>query len=134
MKRIIHTTAWLLVLLTALNIWASAESKNTQYTFETNGVTYTVEFTETSLSEEKQAEVAQRLLGIKDSDAQTNGLGCTLFGHDLTSELVLVITHKVRVYAPRCERKSYEVETCADCDYLNATLLNTDYVFCCPVD
>lgn len=132
MKKYIHVLTWFLMLLTVTTVWASATETNKQYTYQTDDTEYTVEFIETTLSVEQQEQVAYRLVYAEDSGAQTYGLMCTLFGHELTESKVGVITHKVYTYAPRCKREIYNVTICENCDYQTQTLYSTSYIDCCP--
>lgn len=59
------------------------------------------------------------------------GLTCTLLGHKLENSIVDVITHKASTTAPRCLKKTYEYSACTRCDYENATLIFSEYIFCC---
>lgn len=67
----------------------------------------------------------------EDDGAATYGLTCTLFGHKLESTTVRSVTHKVRTTAPRCLEKIYDYDGCTRCDYEDATLLGSSYIFCC---
>ncbi len=66
-----------------------------------------------------------------DNGTATYGLTCTLFGHKLQSSTVATVTHKVRSSAPRCVRKTYDYDACTRCDYENAELTDTEYIYCC---
>ncbi len=67
-----------------------------------------------------------------DNDVtKTYGLTCTLFGHNLESSTVEVVTHKVSSTAPRCLSKLYDYDACTRCDYETSTLIKTVYIFCC---
>ena len=59
------------------------------------------------------------------------GLTCTLLGHKLENTSVSTITHKVRATAPRCKEETYIYQACTRCDYENATLVKTEYIYCC---
>ena len=132
MKRIVSILICTLILMTALCVVASAESTgNNTYTFETEDAHYTVTFESNNLSEEQQRRVAEGLVFGRDDSAATYGLGCTLFGHDYIYETVRVITHKVRTTNPKCKEETYDVTTCEDCDYYEATLIDTRFVDCC---
>ena len=135
MKKTIRVLAFLLVIMTALSVVASATRENTAtYTYETEDTEYTVIFSDSSVPQEKQEAIAQKLIGIDDSSAQTYGLGCTLFGHDYLYDTVDVITHKVRASHPRCKQDTYDITYCEDCDYFDEELVATTYVQCCPLD
>ncbi len=132
MKKTIKVLAFLLVIITALTVVASATGENTTtYTYETEDAEYTVIFSNSSMPQEKQEAIAQKLIGIDDSSAQTYGLGCTLFGHDYLYDSVNVVTHKVRTTSPRCKRQTYDITYCEDCDYYVEKLVATTYINCC---
>ena len=118
-----------------MTVIAPAESENTTtYTYKTEDAEYTVIFSNSSMSQEKQEAIAQKLIGLDDSSVQTYGLGCTLFGHDYLYDRVHVVTHKVNSTSPRCKRQTYDITYCEDCDYYEEKLLNTTYINCCPED
>ena len=132
MKKTIRVLAFLLVMMTALTIVASASGENpTTYTYETEDTEYTVTFSDSTAPQEKQEAIARKLIGIDDSSAQTYGLGCTLFGHDYLYDTVHVVTHKLRSSAPRCKQDTYHVTSCEDCDYFEEELVATTYIYCC---
>ena len=66
-----------------------------------------------------------------ESEAQTYGLTCTLFGHKIETSTVTKVTHKARATAPRCLQKKYTYESCTRCDYETSTLISSKYISCC---
>ncbi len=134
MKRTISILICTLILMTAMTFVAAANDLTNTYVYEADGVEYTVNFEDSTVSIEKQEIIAQRLIGLNDSNVQTYGLGCTLFGHDYAYTTASVITHKVRTYSPRCKKEMYDVTYCEDCDYTEQTLTSTSYISCCPAD
>ena len=133
MKKTIRVLAFLLIIMTSLTVVATATGENTTtYTYTAEDTEYTVIFTNSSIPQEKQEALAQKLIGIEDSSAQTYGLGCVLFGHDYLYDTIHVVTHKLRTTAPRCKQQTYDVTTCEDCDYFEEKLLATTYIDCCP--
>lgn len=135
MKKTIRVLAFLLVIITVLTVVASATGENTTtYTYETEDAEYTVIFSNSSMSQEKQEAIAQKLIGLDDSSVQTYGLGCTLFGHDYLYDRVHVVTHKVYSTSPRCKRQTYDITYCEDCDYYEEKLVAVTYIVCCPED
>ena len=132
MKNTMKVLLCLLALLMTTTFWVSAAEGNGQYTYEVGDTVYTVEFEDSALSAEQQEAVIQRLLGGEDTGAQTYGLGCILFGHDLKESVVSVITHKVFKYSPRCTQDFYDVTICEDCDYQTQEKTGTSYIDCCP--
>ncbi len=122
------------LMFSAFSVCAFASDNSDVYTYEKDGLEYTVYFSGTSFSEEKRDAIAQRLIGASDGEIQTYGLMCSLFGHKLEEDTVGVITHKVRTYAPRCLDETYEVKACTRCDYQEKTLIVGVYRDCCPED
>lgn len=134
MKKIISILMSILMIMSAMCIFASASSEtDNTYTYVIDGCEHTVIFEE-SVPAEKQEMIAQKLIGIYDDSAQTYGLGCTLFGHDYLYTTSSMIQHKVNTYEPRCRKLTYDVTYCEDCDYMEQTLVKTDSIYCCPVD
>ncbi len=134
MKKIISILMSILMIMSAMCIFASAASEaDNTYTCVIDGCEHTVIFEE-SVPAEKQEMIAQKLIGIYDDSAQTYGLGCILFGHDYVYTQSSYITHKVKVYEPRCRKSTYDITYCEDCDYMEQTLVKTEYIYCCPVD
>ena len=132
MKKTIKVLAFLLIIMTALTVVASATGENTaSYNYEVDDTEYTVTFSNSSMSREKQEAIARKLVGIDDSSAQPYGLKCTLFGHDYVYETTYVTVHKVNTYAPRCALKTYNLTYCDDCDYYEEELVRTEYIDCC---
>ena len=132
MKKLISILISMLIVMTFLCVIASAESNsNNTYTFETEDTNYTVTFDGNNLSEEQQKIVAEKLVFDNDDSTQTYGLGCTLFGHDYLYDTAYVITHKVRSSQPRCKEDTYDVKYCEDCDFMEETLINSKYIYCC---
>ena len=134
MKRIISVIMCFALLLSATSV-VSAASEASVCEYVVNNVEYTVEFENNALSADKKQVIAEILVGLRDGSAQTYGLGCTLFGHDLITDTVYVTEHKVRTSIPRCLRHTYHVTHCEDCDYTKSTtLISSTSVNCCPVD
>ena len=134
MKKTIRILICILALLTVTTVFVAAKEPNRQYVYHVDDNEYTVEFMDAALTAEQQEQVAYRLVHSEDSDTHTYGLGCILFGHDLKTSKVGVITHKVYKYAPRCKQEIYDVTICEDCDYQTQTLSSTSYINCCPED
>ncbi|MBO7246364.1 MAG: hypothetical protein J6V56_06335 [Clostridia bacterium] len=122
------------IMISTFSVYASASDNSDVYTYEKDGLEYTVDFSGTSFSEEKRDAIAQRLIGASDEEIQTYGLMCSLFGHKLEEGTVGVVTHKVRTYAPRCLDETYSVKACTRCDYQEKTLIVKTYKDCCPED
>ena len=136
MKRIISIfmAAILCVLSAAVITSATAETVDSSVVIVSEGVEYTVEFENTTLSDEQQQAIAEKLVYGNVDNVQTYGLMCTLFGHKTEQNTVGVITHKVKTTSPRCKRELYLVTTCTRCDYQEQELTGTSYIVCCPID
>lgn len=113
---------------------ATAEAVDSAINIVSGDVEYTVEFEDTTLTEEQQQAIAESLVNGENCEAHTYGLVCTLFGHDIEESTVSVITHKVKTTSPRCKRQMYQVTICNRCDYQTQELSGTSYIVCCPVD
>lgn len=131
MKKIISLLVALLTIMTVMTVVASATAENAEYNYVVQDTEYKVEFTDSNASTEKQEMIAQKLVGLYDGGAQTYGLGCVLFGHDMKTTSASVVTHKVRTAQPRCLKETYAVEYCEDCDYMEETLIGSAYIHCC---
>lgn len=55
---------------------------------------------------------------------------CWLFGHDIQSSTVSVVTHNVSPVSPKCLRQTYSVDTCSKCDYYSEELISSVYIIC----
>lgn len=90
--------------------------------------------TESVLSTEQKQFVADKIVSgepLIDDGVSTYAL-CWLTGHDIISESVTVVEHKVRAEVPRCLRNIYTVESCSKCDHMEYTLIASNYIYCCP--
>ena len=135
MKKTISLLISFLILMTTLCVFASAASETEAiYTYEVDDVEFTVEFEDNNLTANERSIVAEKLVGLDNNEAQTYGLGCVLFGHDYKYTTASVVEHKVYPNVPRCRKHSYDVTYCEDCDYVEQTLVKTEYITCCPVD
>lgn len=134
MKKIISVAiSFILISVFTVSVFASDAADNV-YTYCEKGVEYTVDFSDSSFSEDKHDAIAQKLLGLADNEVQTYGLMCTIFGHKYETSEVSVITHKVYKYSPRCQDVAYDVSVCTRCDHQEQKLLMTSYIVCCPED
>lgn len=88
-------------------------------------------FNEDSVFSNDQKQKIAEFLVYGNSDIQTYGLMCTLFGHKYTTETVQTITHCVYSSAPRCLRQKYEVSICSRCDATEQTLISEQQIYCC---
>lgn len=124
------------VLCVAFSISFSANTVQTSEFFYENEETTVIFSTDSILSTDKKQIIADKL--VYGNDTAENNVStyswCWLTGHDLINETVSVIEHKVRTTVPRCDRKTYEVESCTKCDYVQETLISSIQYTCCPVD
>ena len=134
MKKTVSLLIVVLIIMSIFTTIAAANGENADYNYVVEGTEYSVEFSGSNVSAEKQVLIAQKLVGLYDDGAQPYGLGCILFGHDLLSTTTTVTRHKVSAYEPRCLREIYDVEYCEDCDYTKETLIGSQYINCCPED
>lgn len=89
---------------------------------------------ESILSSEQKQFVADKIVSGESIVAEgisTYSL-CWLTGHDIISEAVFAVEHKVRLDSPRCNKKTYNVESCTKCDYMEYELVSEIYHVCCP--
>lgn len=133
MKKITSVFMVLMLFVLSATLITSA-SENPTVVITTDDAEYTVEFENTTLSDEQKQAIAEKLINYEEDSVQTYGLMCTLFGHDIEESTVSVITHKVRTSSPRCKREMYQVTICNRCDYQEQELTTTSYIVCCPVD
>ncbi len=129
MKKIKFIIVPLLCMILSVNI--IAHTAGGVYEFEDENKIVTFEDDCTLTANEQQA-VAERLVygSPEDSGIHTYSW-CWLTGHDLSHNMVGVITHKVRTAQPRCLKETYDVATCSKCDYMEEDLLTTVYIICC---
>lgn len=124
------------VLCVAFSISFSANTVQTSEFFYENEETTVIFSTDSILSTDKKQIIADKL--VYGNDTAENNVStyswCWLTGHDLVSEIVTVVTHKVRTTVPRCDKKTYEVESCTKCDHVQETLVSSVKYTCCPVD
>ena len=101
-------------------------------TYEDIGITIIFN-TNTSFSTEERQNIADSIIYGSSDDIATYSL-CWLTGHNITSESVTAIEHKVSDTAPRCYMTVYNVETCSKCDYVNTESAGSTFLNCCPED
>lgn len=89
--------------------------------------------TNSNLTENEKHLIAEHLI-YGESDIQTYGLLCNLFGHKNTTEIVTTITHCVNSTVPRCLEEYWEIQICSRCDNVESTVIDYNYINCCPVD
>ena len=124
------------VLCVAFSLSFSANTVQTPEFFYENEETTVIFNTDSVFSIDKKQIIADRL--VYGNNSAENNIStyswCWLTGHDLVSEMVTTITHKVRTNEPRCDKKIYKVESCTKCDHIEETLVSEMEYVCCPVD
>ncbi|MBQ8576908.1 MAG: hypothetical protein IJ449_02920 [Clostridia bacterium] len=68
------------------------------------------------------------------SDYETQGILCSVLGHELETKTSVVYEHKVRETSPRCDKKTYAISQCTRCTYLSQELISSVPAICCIVD
>lgn len=131
MKKITTILICVSIMMTSMCVFATATSDNA-YTYEFDGMEYTVEIIDASISNEKKLSIANSIIGANENEIMTVNIWCDLFGHDYQYTTASVIEHKVSELNPRCKKQTYDVTYCEDCDYTEQTLVNTTYINCCP--
>ena len=100
-----------------------------EYENENKVVTFSEDST---LTAEQQQMVADKLIyGIPEDDGATTYAWCWLLGHELTYDMVTVVTHKKKATSPRCYEEAFQIATCANCDHMEQELLSAGYIVCC---
>jgi len=104
-----------------------------EFNYVDQGVTIIYE-EDTAFSNEKRQYIADQLVyGDTDNGISTYAW-CWLTGHDLVSDSVIEIQHKVSSTVPRCYKTIYEVITCTKCDHTETNKLSSVFIPCCPED
>ena len=117
-----------LIIIAAFCISAYASTQTNTYELGE----YTVIFDENNTLDEAMKQRIANELVYGDSDAQTYGLMCTLFGHKYETHDVQVIHHCVSATNPRCKEETYEVSICTRCDDSTTELAYYTFISCCP--
>lgn len=103
------------------------------YDYVIDDTNITIEFESNSaFSSEKQQQIADHM--AYGDDGVSTYAWCWLTGHNLVTEAVTVIEHKVYATTPRCIKYTYAVEICTKCDHLEETLVSQARYACCPVE
>lgn len=92
--------------------------------------------TESVLSADQKQFIADKIVSgepIVDDGVSTYSL-CWLTGHDIISEIVYAVEHKVSATNPRCKKDTYNVESCTKCDHMDYELISSMMILCCPVE
>ena len=107
-----------------------------QNTYEFIEPEMTVQFSsDTEFSEQKKYEIACSFAGVCNSHIpgdSINNIICSLFGHNLSTSMISVTTHKVHIRDPRCQLDIYDVTGCSRCDYIEQVLVSSGRISCHP--
>ena len=123
------------ILCICMTITASASSSDQyQFEYEDQGITILFDEDTTFSSYERQYIADLLVYDNVNAEGATTYAWCWLTGHDLVSDSVIEIQHKVTVDAPRCLRTIYEVITCSKCDHMETNSLGSVFIDCCPED
>lgn len=134
MNKIINILLAVIMVITLATTCFANYTSDFVWKYEDDNTTVIFE-EQTAYSEIKQQYIADMLVyGYSDITLAQPRAWCWLTGHELTTEYVTVITHKVYSTAPRCVKELYEVTTCANCDHETMTMVSTSDISCCPVE
>lgn len=133
MKKSISILICISIIMSVLCIYASA-TENSIYKYEIDGYEYTVEIDDSNIPAEKKQAIADNLVGADEYGVAPANILCDIFGHDYLYTTSVVYKHKVYTSSPRCQKLTYDVKYCEDCDFMQQTLVNTTRVYCCPED
>ena len=141
MRKIYTAAIVIICLIVTMNIVFADSSREIRMEYEDEGIT--VIFDGSSSDDELLCiKIADRIVyGVNenendnDNDNEVEPMSlCWLFGHDITTSSVTVITHKAKTYSPRCLKELYHVQTCSKCDYYKEECLSAVYIVCHPND
>ena len=116
----------------SLSFSANAISE-TEFYYQDEDVTVTFDV-ESSLSDDQKQFIADKIVAgepIVYDGISTYSL-CWLTGHDIITEVVFAVEHKVSPTVPRCKKNTYSVESCEKCDYMEYSLASSAWILCCP--
>ena len=132
MRTIKITLAIVLFIVLSLSFSAHVSS-NSEIYYQEKDVTVAFD-TDSILPSDKKQLIADKIVfGSDNLDEGTSTYSfCWLLGHDIISEIVYVIEHKVSSTVPRCSKKTYDVQTCENCDHMEYTLVSSVMILCCP--
>ena len=105
------------------------------YTYEFDNPERTIVFSsEDAFTQEKMNVIAESFVSVNNAEGQNNSRNiiCSIIGHNLSTSEVLVITHKVSHYDPRCRLDVYDVTGCSRCDYTEQVLISSGRISCHP--
>lgn len=118
----------------SLSFSANAISE-TEFYYQDEDVTVTFDV-ESSLSADQKQFIADKIVAgdpLVYDGISTYSL-CWLTGHDIITEAVFAVEHKVSETNPRCKKDTYSVESCTKCDHMEYELVSTMMILCCPVE
>ena len=133
MKKVFFAKILIIVLFSLLSVTIYASNSGT-YQFEFSDYDVTIIFDDNSVFNNSEREYIANYIVYNDSNSDdvSTYAWCWLTGHDLKSEAVAEIQHKVTPDAPRCLRTIYEVITCTKCDHVETNTLSSVFIDCCP--
>lgn len=123
----------MMVLMCAALAITCMASHTGEYVYNIGDTEITVVFESGSQwSEDEQRAIAEKMVySSADQEASTYAF-CWLTGHNLTTETVTTITHKVYTTSPRCRKQISNVTTCSKCDYMETVVISDTVIYCCP--
>ena len=114
------------VLLSVLSIPAFATETEEEHTH------IEIIFEGNVSDEYKEKATHYFLNGEENEDGScTYGIICQMNGHNLESNIITKITHKVNKFDPRCLKETYYYSACTRCSYESTTLISSVYITCC---
>lgn len=66
-----------------------------------------------------------------EDDSCTYGIICQMNGHNLETNNITKITHKVNKLNPKCLEEIYRYSACTRCSYETSTLISSAFITCC---
>lgn len=127
LRRILAFICVGVTLMIALSISAIADNATENGTTVRKEVVF---LADTSFSPEEQ-EIIRAHFMKPDDEVQQYGLKCSIFGHDYKTEIVSVVTHKVRDNHPRCLKETFETKICTVCSDTVSKQINREFIHCC---
>ena len=119
----------LFCILFSLTCFAQAE-----YSYENEDTTVIFQQNSAFSDEEKQYIADMLIYGNNCDDSVSTYSWCWLLGHDKQTETAWKLEHKYSDTNPRCRKTEYLITTCKNCDLIEFTDLNYEYISCCPED
>ncbi len=85
-----------------------------------------------SLNEQQIETIIDHLVGVREPQASTMNIICSVFGHDYETTIATITKHNVYSTYPKCVKESYDVSVCNRCEHSESVLKSTIRVGCCP--